>query len=596
MLGYISMCKGRGIGFLVLGLLAAEGCATRGARPAAPTAARPVPPLEGAWEGVLEVDAVTHMRAILHLVYAAPGWTASFDSPDQMSFGVPAKNVLVDTAHVHAEVPGVPFTYDATVDGERLVGTVEWKGRSFPLKLTRRAPVTTTTASPSTSAPPAQGLVAEGIWAGALDIKGIQLRLVFKIRHAATGWVATVDSVDQNVHDIPVDIVTVSGTDLKLALSRVNGSYAGQIAGDKMTGTWTQNGQSWPLDLVKTDHPPGAVARPQEPKRPLPYREIDLLVENRAAGATLACTLTEPPGEGPFGAVVMATGSGPQDRDEALMGHRPFLVLSDAITRVGVAVLRCDDRGVAKSTGTYGTATTMDFADDALAEVAALRTRPEIARAHVGILGHSEGGEIAAIATAKSKEVAFIVMLAGPAVPGDQTLDLQRGWAERAAGANDRVVAESKKRWDQAFIILKSNKETGLAERELRAIYDGLPADDRAQMEKAGGFAPLARNLLSPWMRGFIALDPRPYLARVKVPVLALNGELDRQVLPRENLPEMKKALRHDSDVTVREMPGLNHLFQTAKTGAVAEYAQIEETMSPAVLKLVSDWIAHHAK
>jgi pimeloyl-ACP methyl ester carboxylesterase len=261
-----------------------------------------------------------------------------------------------------------------------------------------------------------------------------------------------------------------------------------------------------------------------------------------------------------------------------------------------VAVLRCDDRGVGKSTGTYGTATTLDFVDDALAEVAGLRTRPEIAHAHVGILGHSEGGEIAAIAAAKSKDVAFIVMLAGPALPGDQTLDLQRGWAEREAGATDQAVAESKGYWDQAFVILKSNKETGVAERELRALYDGLPADDRAQMEQAGGFAPLARQLLSPWMRGFIALDPRPYLGRVKVPVLALNGELDRQVLPGQNLPEMKKALRRDTDVTVREMPGLNHLFQTAKTGAAAEYAQIDETMSPAVLRLVSDWIARHAR
>ncbi|HEY6478077.1 MAG TPA: alpha/beta fold hydrolase, partial [Polyangia bacterium] len=421
-------------------------------------------------------------------------------------------------------------------------------------------------------------------------------RLVLKIRHAATGWVATVDSVDQHVQDIPVDTVTVAGGDLKLTLPRINGSYAGRIAGDKMTGSWTQNGQSWPLDLTKTDHPPATAARPQEPKRPLPYREIDLLVENRAAGATLACTLTEPPGDGPFGAVVMATGSGPQNRDEALMGHRPFFVLSDAITRAGVAVLRCDDRGVGRSTGTYGTATTLDFVDDALAEVAALRTRPEIARAHVGILGHSEGGEIAAIAAAKSKDVAFIVMLAGPGVPGDETLDLQRGWAERAAGATDQAVVDSKAHWDQAFVILKSNKETGIAERELRALYDGLAAADRAELEKAGGFAPLARQLLSPWMRGFIALDPRPYLARVKVPVLALNGALDRQVLPRENLSEMKKALRRDADVTVREIPGLNHLFQTATTGAVVEYAQIDETMSPAVLTLVSDWIARHAK
>ncbi len=593
------MLKGRGVAILVLGLLTPAGCATGGARSAAPApaAARSARPLEGTWEGVLEVDAATHARAVLHLVYAAPGWTATFDSPDQNSFGVPARNVVVAGDRVHAELPDVPFSYDASRDGDRLIGTLNWKGRPLALNLNRRAAATTTAASAaSTTAPPAAPPAVEGIWTGALEINGIRLRLVVKIRHAATGWVAAVDSVDQHVHDIPVETVTVAGDDLKLTLPRINGTYAGRIAGDKVTGSWTQNGQSWPLDLTKTDHPPATAVRPQEPKRPLPYREIDLLVENRAAGATLACTLTEPQGEGPFGAVVMATGSGPQDRDEALMGHRPFFVLSDAITRAGVAVLRCDDRGVAKSTGTYGTATTLDFVDDTLAEVAALRTRPEITRAHVGIVGHSEGGEIAAIAAAKSKDVAFIVMLAGPAVPGDVTLDLQRGWAEKAAGATDQAVADSKAHWDQAFVILKSNKETGVAERELRALYNGLPADDRAQLEKAGGFAPMARQLLSPWMRGFIALDPRPYFGRIKVPVLALNGGLDRQVLPRENLPEMKKALRHDVDVTVREMPGLNHLFQTAKTGAVAEYAEIDETMSPAVLTLVSDWIARHAK
>jgi pimeloyl-ACP methyl ester carboxylesterase len=573
---------------LVLGLLLGTGCAASAVLPGpAPAAPQPEPPLAGAWDGVLQVGEL-RVRAVLNLAHGPAGWTATFDSPDQNSFGVPAKTVVVDATHVRAELPQVPLSYEARVEGDRLVGTVLWQGRPLALELLRRGSAAAAAAQVSPA--------IEGTWAGALEINGIRLRLVVKIRHAATGWVATLDSVDQNVHDIPVDTVTIAGSDLKLALARINGSYAGRVAGDKMTGSWTQNGQSWPLDLTKTDRPPAIGVRPQEPKRPLPYREIDVLVENRAAGATLACTLTEPAGEGPFGAVVMATGSGPQDRDEALFGHRPFFVLSDAITRAGVAVLRCDDRGVAKSTGTYGTATTMDFVDDALAEVAALRMRPEIARAHVGIVGHSEGAEIAALAAGRSKDVAFIVMLAGPAVPGDVTLDLQRGWAERAAGATPEAVAHSKATWDQAFVILKSNKETGVAERELRAIYDGLPADDRAQFEKAGGFAPLARQLLSPWMRGFIALDPRPSLARIKVPVLALNGELDRQVLPRENLPEMKKALRHDTDVTVREMPGLNHLFQTATTGAVGEYAQIDETMSPAVLTLVSDWIARHAK
>jgi uncharacterized protein len=293
---------------------------------------------------------------------------------------------------------------------------------------------------------------------------------------------------------------------------------------------------------------------------------------------------------------VLATGSGAQDRDESLMGHKPFLVLSDAITRKGVAVLRCDDRGVGKSTGTFAGATTLDFTGDALAEVAALRARPEIARAHVGVAGHSEGGTVAAVAAARSKDVAFIVLLAGPALPGDEILDLQRGWLERQAGLTEAEIVDSKVNWDRAYAIIKSEKADAPAKKKLRLLYDGLPSATRATMEQSGGFDAVIKVVLSPWYRTVLTLDPRTYLGRVMVPVLALNGQLDRQVPANENIPATKKALAHDRDVTVREMPGLNHLFQHAKTGAPTEYAAIEETMSPEVLTLVSDWIAQHGK
>jgi pimeloyl-ACP methyl ester carboxylesterase len=351
-----------------------------------------------------------------------------------------------------------------------------------------------------------------------------------------------------------------------------------------------------PLELEKTANPPVASARPQEPKRPLPYDEIDVSVENRAGGITLACTLTEPRGKGPFAAVVLATGSGPQNRDEALMGHRPFLVLSDAITRRGIAVLRCDDRGVGKSTGTFAKATTLDFADDALAEVATLRARPEISSGHVGLAGHSEGATVAAIGAARSKDVAFAVLLAGPALPGDQILDLQRALMEKTGGMSASEISDSKESWDKAFAILKGEKDEATATKKLRALYDKLPAATHAQFEQAGGFEAKVKEVLTPWFRTFVALDPRTYLSQLKVPVLALNGARDWQVPPSANLPEVKRALAHDRDVTVQAMPGLNHLFQTAKTGSPAEYGEIEETMSPAVLTLVSDWIARHAK
>ncbi len=443
---------------------------------------------------------------------------------------------------------------------------------------------------------PAPAAALDGLWLGTLHAGVVNLRLLLKIKRASGGWSATADSIDQHVADIPVDSVTVEGDKVKLLLSTINGSYEARLDGDRLIGIFTQHGLALPLDLEKTAHPPVVTLRPQTPRRPLPYDELEVSVANPAAGVTLACTLTEPRAKGPFGAVVLATGSGPQNRDEALMGHRPFLVLSDAITRQGVAVLRCDDRGVFKSTGVFGTATTFDFADDTLAEVAALRARPEIVPAHVGVLGHSEGGTVATIAAARSKDVAFIVLLAGTALPGEQILDLQRGLLEQSSGMSAAEIADSKANWDKAFAIINAEKDDAVATQRLRALYDGLPAATRAQFEQAGGFDRQVKQVLSPWFRTFLPLDPRTFLARVEVPVLAINGARDWQVPPSANLPEMKKALAHDHDVTVQEMPGLNHLFQTAKTGSPTEYGEIEETMSPSVLALVSDWIAHHAR
>jgi pimeloyl-ACP methyl ester carboxylesterase len=435
----------------------------------------------------------------------------------------------------------------------------------------------------------------EGAWQGVLAVGPTRLRLVVNITRTGAGWTGTLVSVDQGAQGVPIDVVKVDGDRVRLALGKIGASYDARLAGDQLTGTFTQSGAVLPLELERTTNPPVAKPRPQNPRRPFPYDEIEVGVDNPSAGPRLACTLTEPRGKGPFPGVVLFTGSGPQDRDESLMGHKPFLVLSDAITRRGVAVLRCDDRGIGKSTGTFAGATTLEFASDALAAVAALRARPEIARAHVGLAGHSEGGAVAAIAAARSKDVAFIVLLAGAALPGDQILDLQRAWLEKETGATDAQVAESKAIWDRVYAIIKAEKDDGVAKKKLRAIYDGLPSSVRADLEQ-GGFDAAVKQVLSPWFRAFLSLDPRTFLAQVRVPVLAINGELDRQVPAGANLPEMKKALAHDNDVTIRELPGLNHLFQTAKTGSPNEYASIDETMAPSMLALVSDWIARHGK
>ena len=337
--------------------------------------------------------------------------------------------------------------------------------------------------------------------------------------------------------------------------------------------------------------------RPQQPIPPLPYDEIQLVVEVAPGGHRLACTLTKPRGPGRFAAVVLITGSGPQNRDEALAGHRPFLVLANALTRRGISVLRCDDRGVGLSTGDFATATTFDFAEDTLAEVAALRARTDVDPARVGLLGHSEGAMIAPIAASRSTDIKFVVLLAPPAVPGDQTLYLQSAAIAKASGATDAQIAGAAAVNREIFTVVAAAPDGSAAAKELRARYEALPQAARDALgQHPGGVDAEIKHVTSPWFRTFLTLDPRVYLRKLGVPVLAVVGERDLQVIPGANLPELRQALRDNPHVTIRELPGLNHLFQTCKTGLPEEYAKIDETMSPTVLTLVGDWIERSAR
>jgi hypothetical protein len=374
--------------------------------------------------------------------------------------------------------------------------------------------------------------------------------------------------------------------------------------GKSIEGTWTQGPSSLPLRLDKAAGPVSGPARPQEPKEPLPYRVEEVSYPNPdAPGVTLSGTLTLPPSGGPFPAVVFVSGSGPQNRNEELLGHKPFLVLSDYLTRRGVAVLRYDDRGVGKSTGSFATATSVDFTGDALAGVGYLRSRREIDPGKIGVLGHSEGGLIAPMAAARSKDVAFIVMLAGPGVNGEEILYLQGELIARANGATDEQLAKTRQSQERTFAILRQTPDTTRARLDIEALareqLAALTPEERKEAGIPEGVADsvLARQqaaqVSSPWFRYFLRYDPTPTLRQVRVPVLAINGSLDLQVPPRQNLPMIRKALEEggNPDATVLELAGLNHLFQEATTGAPSEYARIEQTMSPTALQTVGDWI-----
>lgn len=445
-----------------------------------------------------------------------------------------------------------------------------------------------------------------GSWEGKLDVGGgNQLTLRFNVALDEDGALTgTMDSPDQGANGLPLTSASFEDGVLTLVAGGVPGSptVTGALSenGTTFSATFSQGGGSIPLELVKLDGPPPPPSRPQEPKPPYPYQVEDVTFPNESADIRLAGTITFPEGAGPFPGVVLVSGSGPQDRDEALMGHKPFHVLADHLTRQGIAVLRFDDRGVGDSEGEFSTATSEDFATDAIAAASYLVSRPEVADERVGVAGHSEGGLIAPMALGLSDEIAYIVLLAGPGVSGQDILREQQKLIATAAGADPQVIDLNARVLDAAAKVIADESDPDVAEpiiREaIRAEIDKLSPEFRAAAGDALGETLVdqtVKQMNSVWFRFFLGYDPRPALEAVTVPVLALFGEKDLQVPPSQSAPEMEAAFERSghSDATVLVLPGLNHLFQEAETGEMTEYAQIEQTMSPAALQAISSWI-----
>jgi pimeloyl-ACP methyl ester carboxylesterase len=451
------------------------------------------------------------------------------------------------------------------------------------------------------AAPQENGLA--GTWLGTLKFPGAELRIVFRFARNADGtWSALLDSPDQGAKDIPTSKVALENDRLLVEAQVVAGSFSGTVkAGfSEIEGVWKQGGLDVPLLLKKTDKVEGP-NRPQEPKKPYPYIEEEVCYQNAAAaGVTLAGTLTLPSGQGPFPAVLLISGSGQQDRDETVMGHKPFWVLADYLTRRGIAVLRVDDRGAGGSKGDAKSATSRDFAGDALAGVAYLKGRKEIATNRIGLIGHSEGGLIAPmVAVDNPKDVAFIVLMAGPGLTGEEIILRQGRLINKANGASDAAIACDNALQEKIFRILREEKDAAKAEAGLRQAMAEAVAGMSAEEQK--NFPPAAQEaslkmVMSPWFRFFLSYDPRPILRRVACPVLAINGEKDLQVPSEENLKAIAGALQAggNKDATVKQLAGLNHLFQTAGSGSPAEYSKIEETIAPVALQLIGDWILEH--
>jgi uncharacterized protein len=537
--------------------------------------------LAGDWQGMLSVNG-GQLHIVLHIVAAKDGsLSATADNPDQGQMGVAADAVAFKDSKLTITMNAYNGFYEGTVnkDASEITGT--WTADE-PAELNFKR-----VAAPPAPPKPEAHTTIDGEWLGSLDTGAIKLRVVFKIASTSEGLSAQLQSPDQSPAWMPATSATRTGSAITITLKALSVVFEGKIADDmnSIDGTFTQMGNPLPLNLKRVkDQAELEVPRPQNPVKPYPYRELDVTYINKAAGDTLAATLTVPPGKGPFPAVLLIAGSGPHDRDESLLGHKPFLVLADYLTRKGIAVLRADKRGVGKSTGEYAKATTADFATDAEAGVAYLKSLPEVDRHKIGLIGHSEGAIIAPMAAVADADVAFIVMMAGSGVPGDQIIVEQGRLIAIAGGESKEKADEDAVKQRETMTLEETEKDPAALERLLGAklASEGVPDASISAQIKA---------FSSPWFRFFLTYDPATALRKLTIPVLAINGSLDLQVPPAQNLPAIRKALAGDPHAEVDELPGLNHLFQTAKTGSPAEYGQIEETISPVALDKIASWI-----
>jgi len=444
----------------------------------------------------------------------------------------------------------------------------------------------------------AQAPDPSGTWLGKLEVQGLTLRIVLHISKAADGtFKSTIDSPDQGAKDVKVPTIKQEGD--KLSFSVFGATYEGKYAADrkKINGTFKQAGMELPLTFERQEKALD-FSRPQDPKPPFPYKSEDVVYKNTKQNITLAGSLTIPQGTGPFPAAIMITGSGAENRNEEILGHRPFLVIADYLSRHGIAVLRVDDRGVGGSSGSTPNSTTADFVTDVEAGINFLKTRSEVDRKHIGLIGHSEGGIIAPMVASERKDVDFIVMLAGTGMTGRELLPIQAKAILDSMGTS-KEQSKNDEALQDAMLDIEA-KETDPIKRKQKlhtaflSGYNQLSADEKKKIGPVEpAFTAAIRPLESPWFRFFLTLDPIPYIEKVQCRALVLNGSLDRQVPPKENLPRIEAALKKGGNTRyeIHELPGLNHLFQHTKTGSPTEYSQIDETFSPDVLQLIGEWI-----
>ncbi len=559
------------------------------ALPGAGTAKAQVPSVpQGTYSGTLQAGE-SQLHLLLHLSKEANGsLRATLDSLEQGVFAIEATSVSFTNYTLKLEVTSVGARFEGKVSPDHEIIDGHWSqgSASLPLKFHRE--------TGAVARKPGDAIFpVEGLWQGAVETHGMRLRFQLHVSHDTEGnLIAALDSIDQGVSGLPANKVSLKEQAFHFEIPSVAGVFEGTLnpAKNAMTGSWSQtSADNLPLEFKRSDQTL-ELHRPQTPTKPFPYTEAIAKFTSTAAGVTLAGTLTLPKGNGPFPAAILIGGSGPQDRDESIANHRPFLLIADALTRKGIAVLRYDKRGVGESSGNADLATTMDLAADAEAAFEFLKARKDIDSSRIGLIGHSEGAIIAPYLAGHSQGVAWLVLLAAPATTGEDTILMQSELIGRAGGLNDDQVEASLGFDKAAYALVRQEKDAAALREKLVALVKGSGLD--VALPPAALETQL-RTLTSPWFRFFLDYDPLPNLKNLKCPVLALYGQKDLQVSAKVNLPLLQKASQEaeNTHVEARELPELNHMFQHAFTGTPAEYGAIEETFSPEALTLLVDWV-----
>lgn len=439
-------------------------------------------------------------------------------------------------------------------------------------------------------------------WHGELAVSGVKLSIVFHISEENGVYTTLLDSPDQSAFGIQTASTTWDGHNLEIKAPAMGMTYKGELSkSDSLVGVFVQGSNSLPLNLGRGNA--SEVRRPQEPKGPFPYVQEECIIRNEKDHINLAGTLSLPKKRGKYPVVILISGSGPQNRDCEILGHKPFKVLADYFSRNGFAVLRMDDRGVGQSGGSFRGSTSYDFANDIEAAVEYLAQHKNIRRQEIGLIGHSEGGLIAPIVASRNPKVAFTILLAGPGTTGKTILHDQTILISQANGTPQSEIDLATRIGDGAMDLVLKHADTEILKQELRyyfsTVFDELKEGDYPDgMTKAEFVEASSSDYFDPWLQNFIRHDPRPYLEKLQTPVLAVFGEKDLQVPSEQNQAAMEKSLLKggNPNFSVYSYANLNHLFQECTTGSPNEYKEIEQTFSTLVMEDLLDWMKEQTK